>query len=62
MIVRAIDRKTRQALTFLATIELDLRGVKTLATFQLSCCLRVSGPLTHTWFQTGHRQAVQRTS
>jgi hypothetical protein len=52
--------KMRQALTFLATIENDHRGMKTLAVISLLALLTISGAAYTDQILTSDQQAAQR--
>jgi hypothetical protein len=52
-------QKKRQALTFLATIENDHRGMKTLAVISLLALLTISGAAYTDQLLTSDQQTVQ---
>jgi hypothetical protein len=52
-------QKKRQALTFLATIENDHRGMKTLAVISLLALLTISGAAYTDQLLTNDQQTVQ---
>jgi hypothetical protein len=52
-------QKKRQALTFLATIENDRRGMKTLAVISLLALLTISGAAYTDQLLTSDQQTVQ---
>jgi hypothetical protein len=52
-------QKKRQALTFLATIENDYRGMKTLAVISLLALLTISGAAYTDQLLTSDQQTVQ---
>jgi hypothetical protein len=52
----------RQALTFLATIENDHRGMKTLAVISLLALLAISGAAYTDQILTSDRQTAQRAN
>ena len=52
----------RQALTFLATIENDHRGMKTLAVISLLALLTISGAAYTDQILTSDQQAAQRVN
>jgi hypothetical protein len=54
--------KMRQALTFLATIENDHRGMKTLAVISLLALLTISGAAYTDQILTSDQQAAQRVN
>jgi hypothetical protein len=51
--------KTRQALTFLATIEKDDHGMKTLAVISILALLTISGAAYTDQLLTGDQQTAQ---
>ena len=55
----AFVQKRRQALTFLATIENDHRGMKTLAVISLLALLTISGAAYTDQLLTSDQQTVQ---
>jgi hypothetical protein len=52
----------RQALTFLATVENDDPGMKTLAVIAILALLTISGAAYTDLLLTGDQQAAQRTN
>jgi hypothetical protein len=54
--------KTRQTLTFLATIENDHRGMKTLAVISILALLTISGAAYTDQLLTSDQQAAQRVN
>jgi hypothetical protein len=54
--------KTRQALTFLATIGNDHRGMKTLAVIAILALLTISGAAYTDLLLTSDQQAAQRAN
>ena len=54
--------KMRQALTLLATIENDDRGMKTLAVISILALLAISGAAYTDQFLTSGQQATQRVN
>jgi hypothetical protein len=57
---RRIDRKRRQALTFLATFENNHCGMKTLAVISILALLTVSGAAYTDQILTSDQQTAQR--
>jgi hypothetical protein len=55
-------QKMRQALTFLATVENDDPGMKTLAVIAILALLTISGAAYTDLLLTGDQQAAQRTN
>jgi hypothetical protein len=54
--------KTRQTLTFLATIEIDHRGMKILAVISILALLTISGAAYTDQLLTSDQQAAQRVN
>jgi hypothetical protein len=54
--------KMRQALTLLATIEIDDRGMKTLAVISILALLAISGAVYTDQLLTSGQQAAQRVN
>jgi hypothetical protein len=58
----AFVQKRRQALTFLATIENDDHGMKTLAVISILALLTISGAAYTDLLLTSDRQTTQRAN
>ena len=59
---RWIGSKRRQVLTFLATFENDLRGMKTLAVISILALLTISGAAYTDQILTSDQQTAQRAN